>query len=336
MTDCVLGVDAGGTKTLAVVASKDGLILGVGKSGGSNFQSCGQEEAGRQLDLAIRQAMATSGISHNDLLGACYGVSGADRDEDFDTVRRILKPISPCSEFNLVNDTIVALRAGTDDGVGIALIAGTGANAIGRNSKGITLAVGGMGALTGDYGSAGQLAEAAIVAAFKGLDGRANPTVLSEMFCKHLGLSKLEDIIEYEFFDLPRGSLDLGSLAPLVFEAARQGDEVARNVLRHAGMEIGLAAMVIIDRLFEDTQPVDVVFGGSVFAKGSSPILRNTVERFINSRHENVNFIKLLDEPVLGAIAFAFEHQGWTCSKHTMDILGASFKSYMDCHPKKG
>ncbi len=326
MADCVLGVDGGGTKTLAAICSMDGTILGMGKSGCSNFQSCGEKEAHRQLALAIEQVMKDSGVSPGQIKGACYGISGADRKKDFDTVRRMIEPINPCAEFTLVNDTIIALRAGTDDGVGIALIAGTGANAIGRNAKGKTLQVGGMGALTGDYGSAGQLAEAAIVAAFKGLDGRAEATVLSEMFCRHLELSHLEDIIEYEFFDLPRGPLEMGSLAPLVFEAASRGDFVASRILQEAGREIGAAAMIVMDGLFDKSEMVTLVFGGSVFTKGVSSVMIDTIKQHILEAHSLVRFVKLEDEPVVGALGFAFDHLGWTINPKIADNMRSAFR----------
>jgi len=59
----VLGVDSGGSKTLAVVADEHGLVKGIGKSGGSNFQTAGKKKAAEELSQAIDQAMSAARIS---------------------------------------------------------------------------------------------------------------------------------------------------------------------------------------------------------------------------------------------------------------------------------
>ena len=132
----VLGVDAGGTKTVAVVAGRDGQVRGVGRSGSANFQACGVAGAEGQIKKAVEEAAGQAGVDPSGFAAACYGVAGADRPKDFETIRKFVEPLTPCPAFRLENDTIIALRAGTADGVGIALIAGTGSNAIGRDSQG--------------------------------------------------------------------------------------------------------------------------------------------------------------------------------------------------------
>ncbi|HSA22786.1 MAG TPA: BadF/BadG/BcrA/BcrD ATPase family protein, partial [Myxococcota bacterium] len=146
----VLGVDAGGTKTLAALADEGGDVRGLGLGGAANYQGCGVLGAEQQLGRALAAAAAAAGADLGGLASAAYGVSGADRPKDFGVIRAILERLTPCPRLRLENDTLVALRAGTPDGVGIALIAGTGANAIGRNARGETCQVGGLGRWSGD------------------------------------------------------------------------------------------------------------------------------------------------------------------------------------------
>jgi N-acetylglucosamine kinase-like BadF-type ATPase len=307
----VLGVDAGGTKTLAVVADRTGRVHGIGRGANANFQSCGVDAAREQIRLALVQAAGMAGVDPAGFQAVCYGISGADRQVDFETVGAFTQDLAPCPVSRLENDTVIALRAGTPDGVGIALIAGTGSNAIGRSSEGTKLQVGGLGRLSGDFGSAGQLAEAAVVSAIMGQDGRAPATSLAGKIAGHLGLGDILDIVEYGFYDSGRPDLDLGALAPLVFEAASEGDPVAVSILHQAGEEIARAVEVILEKLFPGNEEVPVVFGGAIFQKGSHPELIQTVTRRCQTYRENVRFVRLQVQPVLGAVNFAFDDLEW-------------------------
>jgi N-acetylglucosamine kinase-like BadF-type ATPase len=321
----VLGVDAGGTKTLAALADEGGTVRGVGLGGSANYQGCGLRGAEQQLARALAAAATAAGARLDALAAAAYGVSGADRPKDFALIRGSLERLAPCPRLRLENDTLVALRAGTLDGVGIALIAGTGSNAIGRNAQGQTLQVGGLGRWSGDHGSAGQLGEAALVAAFMGQDGRGPPTSLGPRICQALGLERLEDVIEFGFYDLERGPLDTGTLAPLLFAAAAEGDPVARALLQQAGLEVARATKVLLARLFPGGEEVSVVFGGSVFQRGADPTLIDTVAAETRAARPATRFVRLEDEPVLGAVQFAFDDAGWPVTPRVAARLRSSF-----------
>jgi N-acetylglucosamine kinase-like BadF-type ATPase len=302
------------------VAGQDGRVRGVGRSGSANFQARGVAGAEGQIKKAVEEAAGQAGVDVSGFAAACYGVAGADRPKDFETIRRFVEPLTPCPNFRLENDTIIALRAGTPDGVGIALIAGTGSNAIGRDPEGKKLQVGGLGRLTGDFGSGSQLAEAAVVAATMSTDGRGAKTTLTDKITSHLGLEHIEDIIEHTFYDSDKTHLDLGALAPLVFEAAAEGDEVARSILREAGQNVARAVKVILDKLLPTEEEVPIVFGGAVFQKGADTTLIETVSKECNAHRKGLKFIRLGVEPVLGAVGFAFDDAGW-------DVTGEAWKN---------
>ena len=52
----VLGIDAGGTKTVALLADADGRILGEGRAGAANLQTEGELEVEKTLHTAIENA----------------------------------------------------------------------------------------------------------------------------------------------------------------------------------------------------------------------------------------------------------------------------------------
>lgn len=328
MSDWVLGVDAGGTKTVAVAAGRSGRVLGTGRGGNGNFQDCGVARARDAIRRAVTDAVTQAAAGDQPPAAVCYGVSGADRPQDFATIDGMVRPLVSTPRLRLENDTIIALRAGTPDGVGVAVVAGTGSNTIGRAPDGTKLQVGGLGRLSGDFGSAGQLAEAGVVAAIMGDDGRGPPTALTSMITTHLGIARIEDVIELGFHDAGRVRSQIGELAPLVFEAASRGDAVARSILREAGEKMALAVGVILDRLFPGTADVPIVFGGSIFQRARDPLLFDTLLAGCRARCPGARFVRLEVEPVLGAVGFAFDDAGWGPDEKVWQELRASAGCY--------
>jgi N-acetylglucosamine kinase-like BadF-type ATPase len=53
-----------------------------------------------------------------------------------------------------------------------------------------------------------------------------------------------------------------------VIEAARAGDQVARNILTEAGRELGKAAVTVIRKLKMEQERFQVAFVGGVFSAG--------------------------------------------------------------------
>jgi N-acetylglucosamine kinase-like BadF-type ATPase len=299
-----LGIDAGGTKTLAAVCDDSGRVAGTGLAGGSNYQDVGATAAARALVAATSQALERAGASSGDVVHACFGVSGADREADFKTIRAFLAGVSPTPKFTLVNDTLVALRAGTDDGIGVCCIGGTGANCIGRNRLGVVKKVGGLGWVSGDSGSAGSIAGDALTAALQGREGRGPETLLYQRLCAALDLKSLDDVIEFGFAGQIR-MFDPGRLAPLVFETASIGDAVALDILARHGRGVARAALCAVRALFAADEEVVVVLGGSVLQHGAHDALRDALAAALAAGHPRHRLVKLEVEPVQGALLLA-------------------------------
>ncbi len=323
----VLGVDGGGTKTLAVVTDERGRVKGLGRSGGSNFQSAGREGARQELEKAIQSALDRAGLEKVD--AACYAIAGADRDRDFGYIREILSPIDPSLKHVLVNDTIAALRAGTPDGVGVALIGGTGSNCIGMNEQGTVKKAWGLGKITGDKANAWELVEDAIVVALKGVDGRGPETALEPALARAFGVEELVDIIEFSYRESPR-LVNYADFSKLVFEVAAAGDEVARELLREHGRAAAEAALAVLRSLFSPDEKVSLVLGGSVLQKGADPSLTLAIKDEVEREFPLVEMIVLEDEPITGAVLRALDELHGT-SAHD---LGDTVREELDKHLK--
>lgn len=302
----ILGVDGGGTKTLAVIADCSGKVRGISKTGASNFQGIGIVRAGINLKEAVEGAIQSAKIDASQIIFANYGIAGADRDADFEIVHSYVKPANPAGGYQITNDTTIALRAGTKDGIGVALIAGTGSNTIGFSSDFRQKKVGGLGKFTGDYGSAIDIAEKGVLASMKYYDGRGPKTCMYEMFCDALAVEKLEDVIEFYYVDDWR-PIQIDHYAPIVFEAANMGDNVALGILRKTGRQIGHEAVTCMKALFDKYDPIPVILGGSVYQKGGNPTLIESLSNYIRNVFPNATVTKLKQEPCLGALLLAID-----------------------------
>src|SRR5579884_2717970 len=78
-----LGVDSGGTKTIAVIVDAQGQEQGRGSAGSSNPNNIGLVPAMRNLRQAIENAIQAAG-SQVPLHKAWLGISGFSRPADYD------------------------------------------------------------------------------------------------------------------------------------------------------------------------------------------------------------------------------------------------------------
>jgi N-acetylglucosamine kinase-like BadF-type ATPase len=307
----VLGVDAGASKTFALIADQGGRILGFGHRGPGNHQLAGLQPALAAIRESSEEALAQAGVSAPVRLGL-FGLAGADLPVDFALLTPAIDEMGLVHEARVKNDTMVALRAGLKRSWGVAVICGTGINAGGIGPDGRQVQLSGLGPLSGDWGGGGDIVQEVLGLIARAWDGRGQPTVLTEMVLDALGLPSVEALISqlYESqFEYYPGQFDwrrLLDLVPLVFEAAYGGDPVAQDLLVRVGTEVGITANAIIRRLELETTDVELVLGGSVF-KGKGPLLVDTVTQVVHRTAPRATIVRPEFEPVVGAVLLALE-----------------------------
>ena len=83
----VLGIDAGGTKTRAILTDESGRVVGGSRGGGANLRTHGELQVEKVLHAVVEQAEAEAGARADAL---ALGIAGADRPEDHAVLREIL------------------------------------------------------------------------------------------------------------------------------------------------------------------------------------------------------------------------------------------------------
>jgi N-acetylglucosamine kinase-like BadF-type ATPase len=313
-----LGIDAGGTKTHAIVADDAGHILGAGRAGSANWESVTLEGTYRVLSRAIESALQEAHIQLSDISAAGYGLAGLDWPNDEVRLRAVVDRLGISGPQILVNDAFVALRAGATEGVGVAAVAGTGTAITGRNRQGELFRTFALGAAWGDFGSGHDIAELATRAVIHAYTGRGQPTMLTERLVAVYGARDILEMAER----ISRGLADNvdGWLAPLVFAAANEGDAVAQEIVRSAGEELGRNAGAVARRLGMAGEPFDLVMGGSIFSANESQ-LPDMLLRYAREYAPLARPVRLFGSPAVGGVLLAMDAAGVTCTEELRQRL---------------
>jgi N-acetylglucosamine kinase-like BadF-type ATPase len=188
----VLGIDAGGTKTVCLLSDDEGRIVAHARGPGANLQSSGELE----LEKVLHRVME-SALGERDARPAaiCLGIAGVDREDDANIVRAIMRRISPGSRVLVVNDALVALVAGAGHRPGIVVMSGTGSIVYGRNAQGAAARAGGWGHVIGDEGSGYWIGRHAVMAVVRAADGRGPRTRLTDEVLAHFGVPDAAQLV---------------------------------------------------------------------------------------------------------------------------------------------
>jgi glucosamine kinase len=295
----VLGIDAGGTKTVCLLADDRGMIVSEGRGPGANLHVAGELGVEKVLHELMEQAIGDRGITP---AAICLGIAGVDRDVEEQTVRAIMRRIGQRSRVVVVNDALIALVAGAKDAPGIVIIAGTGSIAYGRSQNGDAARAGGWGHMLGDEGSGYWIGREALGAVMRAADGRGPATALSADVLTHFSISDVSQLPRIVYDDeQPRTSV--AALGPLVQHASMRGDAVASRILERAADELVLAATSVATRLAMRGDAFTVFLAGGVFRV--VPWLADELPRRLVEVAPRCQVQRLDEEPAVGAVWLA-------------------------------
>jgi N-acetylglucosamine kinase-like BadF-type ATPase len=293
----VIGIDGGGTKTIATLADLKGKILKEIEIGSANPNKIGFERAILNLRRVI------SRISKNKKVKVAYlGLAGG-LERDKEKRKRIKKELQKFFKFPIFvdGDQKIAFCAGTDEKDGIVVIAGTGAIAMGWKRKKVAIS-GGWDWLIGDQGSAFWVGKKVLEEIGKALDGRRKDFELKKFIFKKLRIKREIDL--YKNFYNEDFVTRVALISKFVDEFSKKGDRFSKEILIEAAKEVSKMAISVIKKLNLEKEKFPVVFTGGMF---KSKIFREEIEKEIKKFAPKANFILLNKEPVIGAVKLAIE-----------------------------
>ena len=294
----VIGIDAGGTKTDAVLADGHGTVIARARRGGANLAAHGELEVEKTLHDVIDEVLG-EGQLRPDVI--CLGIAGVDRAEENAIIQGIMRRIGARARVLVTNDALIALVAGAGVGPGVVVIAGTGSIAYGRNERGEAARAGGWGYILADEGSGFWLGRQALRAVVRAADGRGPQTSLTPMVLAFFGVTRAEQLVREVYLHYLKPS-DIARCASLVEQARLQDDPVAVQIASTAADELSAAVHSVVRQL-ELAGDFPVVMAGGAFH--AVPWLQGALRARLADVVSADNVRVLTTDPALGAVRLA-------------------------------
>ncbi len=298
----VLGVDGGGTKTQCCIADANGKILGEGFGKEANYQVCGIETARNSIRTAIYNALENASLSLEDISYAVFGLSGADEQVDYDVLVPMCEGLMGTVPHDVMNDTWIGLRSGSD--FGVASICGTGGAHAGKNPSGEQIILRNLDYTLGNRGGGSELVADALHYAFRSDEGTYKKTSLENIMPEIFGVNTMDQVSEIIRIDWEVPSEAAFRIPIETFRLASEGDEVSAMLISRMGQEEGRYAAGVIKRLGMADLAVPCVLIGSLFATGNALL----VDAYIDEVHKvapEAFVIIPKAKPVIGALLLA-------------------------------
>jgi glucosamine kinase len=227
MVEFLIGVDGGGTATRALLARRDGTVIGQGQAGPSALGQ-GIAAAWIQVQLAISNAFATAGLPvppwERCALGAgLSGVSNRPWRDEF-VARNV-----GFARLEAETDSFTMLLGAHGGAPGAIVAAGTGSIGEVLRPDGSRFSVGGWGFPVSDEGSGAWLGLRAVRLAQCAMDGRINAGTL----VRHVWATCGGDRDALQAWCDHAGQFAYAQMAPAVFNA-EASDPAAAHLLSRA------------------------------------------------------------------------------------------------------
>ncbi|MBX3195780.1 MAG: N-acetylglucosamine kinase [Microbacteriaceae bacterium] len=304
MTGLIVGVDGGGSKTHAVALTREGEVVGRATGPGSSPHFVGVDGSLSIVDTAVRTALGGREANQVNVY-----LSGLDLESEVEAYTDATSATSWATASTVIgNDLWALLRTGTEAPDAVAVVCGTGINAVGVRADGATVRFPALGPISGDWGGGSGLGEEALWHAARMEDGRGPATALRADVLEAMGVSTIRELIE-QLHAGDRALSELAVLAPAVFEAARGGDAVAAAVVDRQAAEVVALARASLTRLGLLRTEVPVVLGGGVI-RARDPRLIDGISARLAADAPHARMVIVDQPPIVGAGLLALESAG--------------------------
>lgn len=290
MRNLFVGVDAGGSHTIAALARGDELLRTVAGPG-ANPNLMGVDAAAASIERTIARALAGENPA-----AIAVGVAGAGEETIAAQLRASLSQNFRGARIALCHDARIALRAAIPAGDGLVLIAGTGSIAYAEIGE-TTFRAGGYGYLLGDEGSGYAIGAAALRQLLAAIErGTAKNAMLAEL-AAHLATYDRAAVLA-RIYQSVTPVADIATCAPLVLRHAAGGEELSTGIVQSAAQSLCELIRRIMLRC--PTPALPVVLSGGLLRERNA--LTQALEQCIAAASLDVRVLAGRVEPCIGAL----------------------------------
>ena len=272
----VLAIDGGNSKTDLALVRADGEVVALVRGPLSSPHHLGVDGALGVIDDLLAQALADAGIANGEGPIAQVGqlmLAGVDFQSEVEQMEAAAGARRLAQHVAVGNDTFAVLRAGSDEGWGVAVVCGAGINCSGVAPDGRQSRFPALGWTTGDWGGGYDVGVEATLAAARSEDGRGLKTTLEQAVPRHFGYETPMQLAEA----VHAGRLSerrVIELAPVVFAEADH-DAVAGEIVDRLAAEVVTMVRVTLERLGLEHEAVPVTLGGGLMQGGYDPLIES-------------------------------------------------------------
>lgn len=292
----LLGIEGGGTRTVALLADDAGRLLQRLETGPTNQSLMTDDELAERFQQIARAFPSPHAIG--------IGLAGGWEEKDWQRVRQAAGRAwanVPCEITNDLETALIA-AAGTGATKGIPqvlVISGTGSGCFGQNHQG-RAKIGGWGHILGDRGSGYDIGLQALRHIVDEYDRIGVWPKLGQKILAALLLNQPNELIPWA---QAASKADIAALAKTVFESWSEGDRLAGNLIRAAAAQLAQSAAACAAQLAPRGKPVQFVLSGGLVMH--QPRYANLIRRDLRKRWRNAIISCLEKESAWGAVELA-------------------------------
>jgi N-acetylmuramic acid 6-phosphate etherase len=292
-----LGIEGGGTRTVAIWADAQGTPGRRLEAGAANLRLISDAQLRFQLRSLAGQLPSPAAVA--------IGLAGASTESDRARIRAAAAKVWPGTPCLATNDLETALAAAATSSakpprVRVLVLSGTGSCCYGRAADGRTAKAGGWGHLLGDRGSAYEIALNALKRVLWAFDRSGAWPQLGQRLLRVLLLNEPDQLTAWI---QSASKTDIAALAVEVFAAWKNHDKMAAEILAEAAERLAVDAVACARRLARKAEAVQFVFAGGTLLK--QPRFAQRTGREVRRLWPRARILLLQREGAWGAVALA-------------------------------
>jgi len=297
----VLGIESGGTRTVALAASDRGVALLRREFGPANLRLLDDRGLRQHFTAIAREMPRPSTLA--------IGMAGARTEQDRDRIRTAAAVAwkgVPCLATNDLETALKAAPPTNEVEANVLILSGTGSCCFGQDNDGKSIKVGGWGHILGDKGSGYEIGLRGLKASIYHFDRDGKWPALGERLLRALTLNEPNDLITWVH---TATKTDIAALAVEVFTAWTARDQIASDILEAAANSLLRDGLACATRLVGPKARAQFVLAGSVLTR--QPRFAALVRRLLEERRAGSRVTVLERESVWGAVELARTNRIW-------------------------